>query len=56
MTKLFGIEEPTLEGYLYPDTYSFTHFTGEKVIIKTMVDRFKEVYNREIKFGAEKQK
>ncbi|MBK9293785.1 MAG: endolytic transglycosylase MltG [Oligoflexia bacterium] len=52
MAKLLGIEEPTLEGYLYPDTYSFTHFTGEKVIIKTMVDRFKEVYNRDIKFGA----
>ena len=55
MAKFLGINEPTLEGYLYPDTYSFTIFTGERVILKTMVDRFKEVYNRDIKFGAEKQ-
>ncbi|MDZ4677191.1 MAG: endolytic transglycosylase MltG [Oligoflexia bacterium] len=54
MAMLLGIDEPTLEGYLYPETYSFEHFTGERVIIKTMVDKFKEVYNREIKFGAEK--
>lgn len=56
MAKFLGIQEPTLEGYLYPDTYSFTHFTGDRVILKTMVDRFKEVYNRDIKFAAEKQK
>lgn len=55
MAKLLGINEPTLEGFLYPDTYSFTHFTGERVILKTMVDKFKEVYDREVKFGAEKQ-
>ncbi len=56
MAHLLGVDEKTLEGYLYPDTYSFTRFTGERVILKTMVDHFKEVYNREIKFGAEKQK
>lgn len=55
MAHLLGISEKTLEGYLYPETYSFTHFTGDRVILKTMVDKFKEVYNREIKFGADKQ-
>lgn len=55
MAKLLGIDEKTLEGYLYPETYSFTHFTGDRVILKTMVDKFKEVYNREIKPVADKK-
>ena len=55
MSQLHGLKGRTLEGYLYPDTYSFTHFTGDRVIIKTMVDKFKDVYNREIKFAAERQ-
>jgi UPF0755 protein len=55
MAKLMGINEPTLEGFLYPETYSFTHFTGVRVIIKTMVDKFREVYDREVKFAAERQ-
>lgn len=54
MARLLGINEKTLEGYLYPETYSFTHFTGEHVILKTMVEKFKEVYNRDIKFAADK--
>ncbi len=56
MAKLLGINDISLEGYLYPETYSFTHFTGERVILKTMVEKFKEVYSREIKFAAERQK
>lgn len=55
MAHLLGVNENTLEGYLYPETYSFTHFTGDRVILKTMVDKFTEVYNREVKFGADKQ-
>jgi UPF0755 protein len=55
MAHFLGVKETTLEGYLYPETYSFTHFTGERMILKTMVDKFFEVYNREIKFAAEKQ-
>jgi UPF0755 protein len=54
MAKLLGVDENSLEGYLYPETYSFTHFTGDRVILKTMVDKFREVYNREIKFAANK--
>jgi UPF0755 protein len=49
MAKYLGINDITLEGYLFPDTYSFTHYTGDRVILKTMVDKFKEVYNRDIK-------
>jgi len=55
MAKFLGIDEPSLEGYLYPETYSFTHFTGDRVILKTMVDKFKEVYNRDIKPLAEQK-
>jgi UPF0755 protein len=55
MAHFLGVKENTLEGYLYPETYSFTHFTGERMILKTMVDKFFEIYNREIKFAAEKQ-
>lgn len=53
MVRLLDIPSPTLEGYLYPDTYSFTRFTGDRVIIKTMVDRFKSVYNNDVKDKAQ---
>lgn len=35
-----GIQEKNLEGYLYPETYSFSKNTGEKKIIQTMVETF----------------
>jgi UPF0755 protein len=55
MARFLHIDEPTLEGYLFPDTYSFTHFTGDRVILKTMVDKFREVYNRDVKPLADKK-
>ena len=39
---------PSLEGYLFPETYQFTKYTGARKIIKTMVDRFLKVYEEEI--------
>ena len=42
--KSFGINAPTLEGYLFPDTYVFTRGTSTKDIISSMVRRFKSVY------------
>ena len=36
------IAADSLEGYLFPETYHFGKFTGEKTIIKKMVDTFKE--------------
>ncbi len=44
LTYLIGIEGPkNLEGYLFPDTYYFEKGTDEEVIIKVMVNRFKQV-------------
>jgi len=37
-----GIDAASAEGYLFPDTYTFTKKMGEKEIIRTMVSRFKE--------------
>lgn len=42
--KKFGIDAPTLEGYLFPDTYVFTKGVSAKDIINSMVRRFKSVY------------
>ena len=44
-----GMEGNTLEGYLFPDTYRFTRYIGEKNIIRCMVQRFKKVYGEEFK-------
>jgi len=35
---------PSLEGYLFPDTYQFPHHTGAAAIAKVMVNRFRQVY------------
>lgn len=37
-----GEDAPSLEGYLFPETYSYTKFTTAKGIIRMMVSRFKE--------------
>jgi UPF0755 protein len=55
MAKYLGVDEQTLEGYLYPETYSFTHYSGDRVILKTMVDKFKEVWNRDLKMMADQK-
>ncbi len=36
----YKIDQPTLEGFLFPDTYSFSRIDGEERIIETMVHRF----------------
>ena len=38
-----GIKSPSLEGYLYPDTYIFARGLSVSAIIDVMVRRFKEV-------------
>jgi len=45
---------PSLEGYLFPDTYLFTKGTSEKEIITKMVTTFKEIAVSEIIANAEK--
>ena len=41
-----GVEAPSLEGYLGPDTYSFLPGTPPEVALRTMVARQKEVLRR----------
>ncbi len=40
--EVTGQDLPSLEGYLFPETYRVTKFTGVKAFIKMMIDRFKE--------------
>lgn len=44
IASLLGERLFSLEGYLFPDTYSLTKFTGEKNLTKIMVEQFKKVY------------
>ena len=37
-----GIDAPTLEGYLYPDTYRFLDIYTERDVIQIMVDEFQK--------------
>jgi UPF0755 protein len=39
-----GIQAPTLEGYLFPETYSFPKGTPLKTVVKTMTDQFWKVW------------
>jgi len=43
IVKRYGISAPSLEGYLYPDTYKFASHLPPWRIIHTMVMRFKQV-------------
>ena len=40
-----GIQAPTLEGYLLPETYSFYWQTDEREIVERMLDGFRHFYN-----------
>lgn len=42
--ELIGDDAPSLEGYLFPETYSYTKFTTPQQIVRMMVSRFKENY------------
>lgn len=42
---LLGEEHSSLEGYLFPETYSLTRFTTLKELVTSMVRRFKTVYD-----------
>lgn len=41
----FAVEGPTLEGYLFPDTYRFAKGLAATQIASAMVERFHEVYD-----------
>ncbi|MFZ5861638.1 MAG: endolytic transglycosylase MltG [Nitrospirota bacterium] len=42
-----GVEAPTLEGYLFPDTYALPRRIASADILRRMVERFREVYQAE---------
>ncbi|GJL57325.1 MAG: hypothetical protein NPIRA03_01820 [Nitrospirales bacterium] len=44
-----NVQAPTLEGYLFPDTYHFSRFTPPESIIRTFVTRFHNVMTSELK-------
>ncbi|WP_342348583.1 endolytic transglycosylase MltG [uncultured Nitrospira sp.] len=44
-----NVHAPTLEGYLFPDTYHFSRFTPPESIIRTFVNRFHDVLTPELK-------
>jgi UPF0755 protein len=43
--SLLGENQPSLEGYLFPETYKVTRYTGARGLIKKMVDNFLRVYD-----------
>lgn len=46
--KSLGIEAPTLEGYLFPDTYYFPKRARAEDVVRAMVSRFRQVYTPEL--------
>jgi UPF0755 protein len=40
-----GIDAPSLEGYLYPDTYRFQKGTAPETVLRRMVRRLEEVFD-----------
>lgn len=42
--ELLGRDTESLEGYLFPDTYHVTKYTGARGLIRAMVGRFKESF------------
>ncbi|MEE9615369.1 MAG: endolytic transglycosylase MltG [Thermodesulfobacteriota bacterium] len=52
LASSLGLDGPTLEGYLFPDTYSLTKGMSVDDIIVAMVTRFKEVYAGELRDTA----
>ncbi|HEX9940550.1 MAG TPA: endolytic transglycosylase MltG [Thermoanaerobaculia bacterium] len=45
----FDPDAPDLEGYLFPETYSFASGTGEREIVETLVKTFRRRFEREVR-------
>ncbi|GBE37813.1 MAG TPA: endolytic transglycosylase MltG [Nitrospirae bacterium] len=48
-----GIEAPSLEGYLYPDTYNFAKGADPEDIFRMMVHRLRDNFDAQLKSRAE---
>ncbi len=44
-----GIDAPSLDGYLLPDTYSFNWQSDEKAVVRELVDQFQNFYDDSLK-------
>lgn len=51
-----GVEADSLEGYLFPETYSFARGTKAKDVIKTMVDGLYHVWGTDLQEQAARMK
>ncbi|MDR4479057.1 MAG: endolytic transglycosylase MltG [Nitrospira sp.] len=51
-----GIEADSLEGYLFPETYSFARGTKAKEVIKTLVDGLRRVWGADLQEQAARMK
>ncbi|OKY74930.1 MAG: hypothetical protein BM485_10850 [Desulfobulbaceae bacterium DB1] len=51
LIKSFGLAVPTLEGYLFPDTYHISRGQSLDAVISMMVQRFKLVFSEISKHG-----
>ncbi|MFC1851473.1 endolytic transglycosylase MltG [candidate division CSSED10-310 bacterium] len=53
LLKKYGVEGPSLEGFLYPDTYHFPRKVTSEIIIQTMVSRFFDIFTEQYKHRAQ---
>lgn len=49
LIKALGIDAPTLEGYLFPDTYHFPKRARTEEVIRAMVGRLRQVFTPELR-------
>jgi UPF0755 protein len=42
-------DAPDLEGYLFPETYSFAQHTDERTVVSTLVKTFRERFERQVR-------
>jgi len=52
VARSLGVEAPSLEGYLFPDTYFFNWQTDEEEIVKRLVQRMMKVFNDSLRARA----
>jgi UPF0755 protein len=50
--ELLGESRPSLEGYLFPETYQITKYSTSGELVRSMVRRFFEVYNTAVEPNA----
>ena len=55
VARQLGVDAPTLEGYLFPETYMFSLMGTEMDAVKTMVDQFHRVLDGALRERAEKR-